>query len=462
MQRTLLFAIVTVVFYMPDANPAVIRIPDDYPSIQQAINAASMHDTVLVSPGYYMENIHFRGKNIVVASHYLLDPDPFFVEATIISGGYPSHPDTASCVLIVNGEDSTAVLMGFTLQDGLGTKWLDEHGAGLFREGGGILIQNASPAIRNNKIWQNQIMDFTGCVSSGGGAIRAGDSNPLIMNNVIMNNKARYGAGIVLNYSGAVIRNNLIAYNHGGEDYGGGGIWSLGNGEKPVIIVNNHIVYNHSELGGGGIRLWQSTATVMNNIIWGNSATTWPQIQGFNGMVTYCNVEGGWQGEGNIDEDPLFDPNSFNLMWLGNISPCIDAGNPDGQWNDPEDPQHHGQALFPAKGGLRNDMGAYGGPGSILLTYTVTGATEERLPRTPDIHVFPNPCTGILCTSLRKPYCGEIRAWVHDTQGHALPQGCIHPQVDDVLIDLSPLDPGCYLVTLKGCEFSRTFRIIKL
>lgn len=30
-------------------------------------------------------------------------------------------------------------------------------------------------------------------------------------------------------------------------------------------------------------------------------------------------------------------------------SPCIDAGNPDPQYNDPD--------------GSRNDMGAYGGPG---------------------------------------------------------------------------------------------------
>ncbi len=56
----------------------------------------------------------------------------------------------------------------------------------------------------------------------------SGDANPLIQNNLIAYNQGRYGGGIVLNYSGATIRNNIIDHNSGGEDYGGGGIWSVG------------------------------------------------------------------------------------------------------------------------------------------------------------------------------------------------------------------------------------------
>ena len=51
----------------------VIHVPADYPTIQEAINAAVNGDTVLVSPGTYVENINFRGRNIVVASEFLLD-----------------------------------------------------------------------------------------------------------------------------------------------------------------------------------------------------------------------------------------------------------------------------------------------------------------------------------------------------------------------------------------------------
>ncbi len=53
--------------------------------------------------------------------------------------------------------------------------------------------------------------------------------------------------------------------------------------------------------------------------------------------VRYSNIEGGWEGEGNIDEDPLFvDPENgdYHLSWSGypiddnSKSKCIDAGDP--------------------------------------------------------------------------------------------------------------------------------------
>jgi len=54
-------------------------------------------------------------------------------------------------------------------------------------------------------------------------------------------------------------------------------------------------------------------------------------------VVTYCNVQSGWYGEGNIDVDPFFidqdgpdnDPNTWedNDYRLAPLSPCIDAGD---------------------------------------------------------------------------------------------------------------------------------------
>jgi enterochelin esterase family protein len=77
-------------------------------------------------------------------------------------------------------------------------------------------------------------------------------------------------------------------------------------------------------------------------------------------FVTYSDIEGGYEGVGNIDIDPIFsDTVYFYLDSL--LSPCIDAGNTDSIFNDPEDPMNPGYALWPAEGTLRNDMGAYGG-----------------------------------------------------------------------------------------------------
>ncbi|GAI09886.1 unnamed protein product, partial [marine sediment metagenome] len=262
-----------------------------------------------MAPDVYYENIHFREKGIVVASHYILDNNNAYIDSTVINGSNPSNPDTASCVLIVSDsayttEDTSAALIGFTITQGAGTKWQDEHGAGLYREGGGILIQYLSPRIRNNIIVNNQVTNTQGVTSTGGGGIRCGDGNLSIINNIIVLNSALYGGGIVLNYTGALIKNNIIAYDSAGGAYGGGGgIWAYANAPSPRIIENNVIAYNYnsSAYGAGGLRIWSSSVTLRNNIIWGNINN---QIYG-SPTVTYCNVQGGWTGEGNIDTLPF-------------------------------------------------------------------------------------------------------------------------------------------------------------
>jgi pectin methylesterase-like acyl-CoA thioesterase len=44
-------------FRLAIADPNVIRVPQDYPTIPGAINAASSGDTILVSAGTYLEKV---------------------------------------------------------------------------------------------------------------------------------------------------------------------------------------------------------------------------------------------------------------------------------------------------------------------------------------------------------------------------------------------------------------------
>lgn len=248
-----------------------IRVPADQPTIQAAINAASIGDTVVVYPGTYYENIFFRGKNIVVTSRFYESGNLNFIQSTIINGSHPIHSDTASCVLIINGEDSTAILQGFKITGGQGTKWVDEHGAGIYREGGGILIAKSAPTIRYNLIVDNEATNVSGVTSAGGGGIRAGDGNPRILNNVVAANKGRYGAGVVLNYTGTTVKNNIITNNSGGQDYGGGALWMNHDGSTGKIIENNTIAGNNVV----GVYVWQGASIIRNSILWGNTS---PQI----------------------------------------------------------------------------------------------------------------------------------------------------------------------------------------
>ena len=341
----------------------VIHIPGDQPTIQEGIAAAQDGDTVLVAPGTYFENINFLGKIIVVASHYILDQDLSFIETTIIDGSQAAFPDTASCVRFVSGEGPGAILQGFTIQGGGGTHWVDpQFPAYTWHSGGGVFIFQSSPAILNNHITGNHVDDDSGVSGASGGGICTYGGNPLICNNIIKYNTALYGAGVVIDYSGCMFRNNVVAHNSGGQDYGGGGFWTIGNGADDIIIENNTIVYNISEKRGGAMYLWSSQVTALNNILWGNTQQTGDPIYLYDGAsisLSYSDIEGGYAGEGNIDLDPDFADTNYLLSPL---SPCIDAGNPGPQYDDPEDPSNPGQAQWPSKGLITNDMGTYGGP----------------------------------------------------------------------------------------------------
>jgi len=240
------------------------------------------------------------------------------------------HSDTSSCVLIVSGENTSAILEGFTLTGGNGTIWMDTHLNQSYREGGGILIELSSPTIKHNFIIGNNATNISGVVSAGGGGVRCGDGNPLIISNIIKGNKGRYGAGIVMNFSTGVIKNNIIVENSGGEDYGGSGIWSYASG---VTIIENNTIVGNSSSGsgqngaghGGGMLIWSTSITGCNNIVWDNTQTSGGQISllgGASANITYSDIKGGWSGTGNIDQDPMFADGNYILS---DTSVCVDG-----------------------------------------------------------------------------------------------------------------------------------------
>ena len=70
-----------------------------------------------------------------------------------------------------------------------------------------------------------------------------------------------------------------------------------------------------------------SSPTLTNCILWGDSAPTGPEIFNYgtsSPTVSYSDVQGGWSGIDNINADPLF-ADADGRLSPG--SPCIDAGN---------------------------------------------------------------------------------------------------------------------------------------
>ena len=249
------------------------NVPDTYPTIQAGIDAAINGDTVLVQPGTYVENINFNGKLITVGSLYLTTNNFQHVLTTIIDG---NNDDPV--VSIISGEDSTAVLIGFTITNGYANY------------GGGIHCWESSPSLVQLRVidnWANkgagvscrshsnpnlQSVFISGNVaSSAGGGINCQiSSNPLIEHSLIQNNIAALGAGIYC-YSDCspILYDVELSLNEASVN--GGGLYCITNSNPNLYDI--HIVQNDATDKGGGIFCeGYSDITIMGGQISGNSA----------------------------------------------------------------------------------------------------------------------------------------------------------------------------------------------
>ena len=176
---------------------------------------------------------------------------------------------------------------------------------------------------------------------------------------------------------------------------------------------------------------------------------------------------------GNIDADPLLYDSVMitgdtTFCCLHSNSPCIDAGNPDPDYNDPEDPNNPGVALWPAMGTVRNDMGVYGGPGAVSW-HPPTGIHDNsewtaEIPAGYQLSQnYPNPFNPTTTIGFVLPRSGFVTLEIYNILGEK-----VSTLVSNHLTagnykyewDAKDLANGLYFYRLKSSDFVQTRKML--
>ncbi len=275
-------------------SAGVIRVPQNFSTIQEAIGHALDGSTIILADGTYTgfgnKDIRFYGKEITVKS--------------------------------ANGPEHTIIDCEY---DGIGFDFGDHETNDSILEGVSVLHAYAiSPQRAGIRCWESSpvILNCIISKSEKNGGLYCAYSESIISECIIFgNSNYATGGGLEIAISDLRIDNCRIYENSANEQ--GGGIYF---GWSTVLMENNTIFGNSAE-SGCGIYSQSSVFTMINTIVWGNENTLIiPSCS--TSYVSFSDIEGGWEGEGNLDSDPLFsnpDKGNFSLLYS---SPCIDSGDP--------------------------------------------------------------------------------------------------------------------------------------
>ena len=233
-------------------EPGDIHVPDDFETVDEAVQWAHSGDTIVLGPGTHpANNLNLSGKSVTIRG------------ATGNAGDLWTTIDGQNQGRVFNLDSSHVDSSAIVIKDLVITGGTDWGG------GGGVYARNTSPTIMN--------CTFTGnsTTSEAGGAVRLWNSNAQITGCLFYGNSANNpnanstasAAAISVSYgsptiSGCTIRNNTS------EARAGGIFFHTCDG----TISNCEIIDNTSNgYCGGGIGLFESSPTIVGCRILGNT-----------------------------------------------------------------------------------------------------------------------------------------------------------------------------------------------
>lgn len=324
-------------------------------TIQDAIDAASAGDEVVVTNGIYATGgraIHGTLTNRVAVNKPLTLRSVNGPQFTIIQGyqvpGTTNGDGAIRCVYLTNG----ASISGFTLTNGA-TRATNDYS--LYREsaGGGIHCEALQSYLDPSTIVSNCIVTGNSAFGPGGGVYGGGVLSAQIIDCELRGNSAQVGGGMAEGWVKRCLIADNAAQTGGGaseafmNDAGGWEYYSCqldncllignraqynGGGAASCELHNCTVVGNSAGEVGGGIYGFvviqvQHPSRAVNSIVYSNTS---PSDENF---ISYaCNFENSctfpapsW-GSGNITNAPLFMDFAGGDFRLRSDSPCINAG----------------------------------------------------------------------------------------------------------------------------------------
>ncbi len=294
-------------------------VPDDFFTIQQAIDFARPGDTIFINRGTYSPFTNGEQFPIFMKDGVnLVGKDP---EATII--------DAANTNGVLDCFNYNGLISNLTLQNGLNTR------------GGGIFAQNSTITMENLYILGNRAFE------AGSGVYLKNSDGTILRNSVIAHNaetssSSEDPAQVAVVDSDISFTNNAVA--QGDSD----GI-RLSEGASGTY-ENNIFYQNGSGSFGAGFAdtATDTAATIRYNLLFENAQADF-FLNGMSLTAEEANaLEPDDQIADNFDANPLFTDPGDDDFTLQSGSPAINAGDPDSSFNNPD--------------GSRNTLGAYGGP----------------------------------------------------------------------------------------------------
>jgi uncharacterized protein YfiM (DUF2279 family) len=352
-------------------------------------------------------------------------------------------------------------------------------------ENGGLL---EGVKIHNNKVYNNA----RGFWAAGVGVSSAKHlfKNIAIYGNEFYSNEVGFEIGgyTGTNLDSIRVFNNLIYRNKGvgvriTRYDGPSGDYTMRN----VSVINNTIygngtVGNGWDADNGGMNLFNinpENLVIRNNILSNNTVCTIyvsPEVFAgsviidynfFDGFRNFTNETVGTNAVYGI---PLFVDSLRNDYHLRAVSPCIDKGHPDQEYNDPADPNRPGFALYPAQGTLRNDMGAYGGP--YETSWDIINSVDDKnlnfstLPEIVELtQNYPNPFNSRTTIHYALPNRSRVTLTVFNLLGQEvikLVNGYKEAGYHEVQLDGRNLESGVYFYRLQAGNFFQMKKFVLL